>query len=132
MLDPEIESSGSLQGRAQFGLAELEGLLGGGLTRGTSTVIIGSPGTGKTLLSLQWALEGIRRGEPAVIVSMREDRAQLLHKADMFALGAHLREALAPVGGSCCRRGPPSSSTRMSSPHASCGLSSAPAPGVSS
>ena len=99
VLDPEIESSGSLQGRAQFGLPELEGLLGGGLTRGTSTVIIGSPGTGKTLLSLQWALEGIRRGEPAVIVSMREDRAQLLHKADMFALGAHLREALAPGGG---------------------------------
>jgi circadian clock protein KaiC len=98
-LDPDIESAGGLQGRAQFGLPELDALLGGGLTRGSSTVMIGSPGTGKTLLALQWALEGVDRGEPVVYVSMREDRMQLLHKADMFALGARLREASVPGGG---------------------------------
>src|SRR5262249_1883846 len=34
---------------AGFGLAALDGLLGGGLTRGTTTLVLGSPGTGKTL-----------------------------------------------------------------------------------
>ncbi len=94
-LDAEVEAGGGIEGRARFGVPELDGLLGGGLTRGSSTVIIGSPGTGKTLLALPWVLEGVRQGEPAVILGMRETRAQLLRKADMFALGNRLREALA-------------------------------------
>ena len=52
----------STQERAVFELDELDTLLGGGLTSQTSTMLIGSPGTGKTLLGLRFALAGVSRG----------------------------------------------------------------------
>jgi circadian clock protein KaiC len=87
------------QPRATFGLPELDGLLGGGLTRGTSTVLVGNQGTGKTLLGLYFALSGVQAGEPAVYLGFRESRHQLLSRGDAFTLGAPWRAALAPGGG---------------------------------
>ncbi len=97
-LSPEAETGAGLEGRAPFGLPELDVLLGGGLTRESSTVLIGSPGTGKTLLALQWALAGVRAGERTIFVGLRENRAQLLRKADNFSLGMDLRTAIVPGG----------------------------------
>lgn len=96
---PPAQSSGAGSGRASFGLPELDALLNGGLTRGTSTLLAGSLGTGKTLLALHFALTGVRAGEAAVYVSFRETARQLAEKADTFALGTQLRAALAPGGG---------------------------------
>jgi circadian clock protein KaiC len=45
------------------GSAELDTLLGGGLATGTSTLITGAAGTGKSVLSLQYALAAAERGE---------------------------------------------------------------------
>lgn len=87
------------QRRAAFGLPELDGLLGGGLTGGTCTVLAGNQGTGKTLLGLQFALSGIRVGEQVVYLGFRESLRQLLSRGDAFALGAEWRAALAPGGG---------------------------------
>ena len=84
--------------RARFDLPELDAMLGGGLTTNTASVVVGSPGTGKTLLALHFALAGVATDEPVVYVSMRETLSQLIRKADMFALGAPLRSALAAGG----------------------------------
>ncbi len=51
--------------RAPTGVAGLDEMLGGGLPRASSTVIQGATGTGKTLLGLQFLLEGARRGNRA-------------------------------------------------------------------
>jgi circadian clock protein KaiC len=88
-----------LEGRAGFGLPELDALLNGGLTRETSTLIMVSLRTGKTLLGLHFALAGLDAGEPAVYLGLRETRGQLLRRADAFALGDRLRTALEPGGG---------------------------------
>jgi circadian clock protein KaiC len=85
--------------RALFGLPALDALLGGGITRATTTMVIGSGGTGKTLLGLQFALAGVAAGEPVVFMGFHEDRRQLLLKADAFNMGQELRAALAPGGG---------------------------------
>jgi len=43
--------------------AGLDTLLGGGLTRGTSTLVTGAAGTGKTVLALQYVKAAVERGE---------------------------------------------------------------------
>ncbi len=45
------------------GSAQLDQLLGGGLTAGTSTLLTGAAGTGKSVLSLQYGLAAAERGE---------------------------------------------------------------------
>src|SRR5229473_2455516 len=50
-------------GRAAFGLPELDVLMGGGLPVGSTTMLAGSLGIGKTLFSAHFALEGVRKGE---------------------------------------------------------------------
>lgn len=93
-----LEKNSQQQERARFDLAELDNLLGGGLPYRTSALLTGSLGTGKTLLGLQFALAGVAKAEPTLFLGFRETVDQLLLKADDFALGAQLREALASEG----------------------------------
>ena len=79
--------------RAPFDLPELDALLAGGLTQRTTTIVVGSPGIGKTMLSLQFVAAGLARGEPALYVGFRESRSQLAAKA--AALGLDLAAAVA-------------------------------------
>ncbi|GAC1449367.1 MAG: ATPase domain-containing protein [Ktedonobacterales bacterium] len=102
-----LGSGGREGARVSIGLPELDVLLGGGLTRGTGTLVIGNSGTGKTLLALHYALASVRAGEPVLFLGFRETRDELLLKADAFALGRELRAALAPGGGlTLIRRAP--------------------------
>jgi circadian clock protein KaiC len=45
------------------GIAALDALLGGGIEKGTSTLFVGAPGTGKSTIAIQFALAAARRGE---------------------------------------------------------------------
>ncbi len=98
---------GDPEARVSFGLPVLDALLNGGLTPGTSTMVMGSLGTGKTLLGLHFALEGTRQGEPTVFLGFRESYHQLLLKTYPFVLGQALRAALAPEGPLTLLRWPP-------------------------
>ena len=49
------------------GIAALDDLLGGGLEKGTSTLFVGAPGTGKSTVAVQFALAAARRGECAAL-----------------------------------------------------------------
>lgn len=49
------------------GVKELDSLLGGGLDRGTSTLIIGPAGTGKSSIAFQHAIAAAERGEKSMI-----------------------------------------------------------------
>lgn len=73
-------------GRAAFDLAELDGLLGGGLPVGSATVLSGAPGIGKTLLGLAWARAGAQAGEEAVFLGFAEQPAALRAKAAAFGI----------------------------------------------
>jgi circadian clock protein KaiC len=63
--------------RASTGVAGLDAMLGGGLPRASATVIQGGTGTGKTLLGLQFLLEGARRGEAGIHFTLEETPDQL-------------------------------------------------------
>jgi len=64
--------------RVQSGITGLDAMLGGGLPRGRTTLLLGGPGAGKTLLALQILAEGARRfREPGIFVSFEEDPARI-------------------------------------------------------
>jgi circadian clock protein KaiC len=71
--------------RAAFGLPELDVLMGGGLPVGSTTMLSGSMGIGKTLLSAHFALEGARKGQKALFVSS-EDLSALTARAKRIGL----------------------------------------------
>jgi len=75
------------------GIAQLDALLGGGLDRGTSTLLTGPAGTGKSSIALAFAAAAAQRGEGAVIYSFEEGRPTLLARA--AALHIPLRDYLA-------------------------------------
>jgi circadian clock protein KaiC len=105
--DSTFDPGADATDRASFDLPALDELLSGGLTQATTTVVIGSGGTGKTLLGIHFALAGIRAGEPVVFLGFHEDRRQLLLKADAFNLGQDFRAAIQPGGGLTLLHYPP-------------------------
>lgn len=73
-------------GEVASGIQEVDQLLGGGLRRGTSTLIIGPAGTGKTALASQYVLSAARRGEKAAVFLFDENRELYLEKARSLGL----------------------------------------------
>lgn len=59
------------------GIKELDDLLGGGIERGTSTLMVGAPGTGKSSVAVQFAVAAAERGECAALFIFDESIATL-------------------------------------------------------
>ncbi len=74
------------EGRAGFGLTELDALFEGGLPRQSAALIAGSTGVGKTLLGLHFAAAGAKRGEKSLVVSFSEPSASLISRARRVSL----------------------------------------------
>ena len=53
--------------KLQSGLAALDALLGGGIERGTSTLLVGAAGTGKSTIAAQFAFAAAKRGQHAAL-----------------------------------------------------------------
>jgi circadian clock protein KaiC len=71
------------------GVAELDTLLGGGLERGSSALILGPAGTGKSLFSIAFAVAALKRGERAALFIFDEELGLLYDR--MVSLGIDLR-----------------------------------------
>lgn len=72
--------------RLEFGIGNLDALLGGGVLPGSSTAIIGSTGTGKTMLGISFLANGVRQNEPGVYVGLRESPSHVLLQAHSIGL----------------------------------------------
>ena len=68
------------------GLKELDDLLGGGMDRGTTTLILGPAGTGKSTIALQYATAMAGRGERGIVFAFDESRAIMLARANALGL----------------------------------------------
>jgi len=55
------------QDKMPSGIESLDQLMGGGLERGTSTLFVGAPGTGKSTVAVQFALAAAMRGETSAV-----------------------------------------------------------------
>jgi circadian clock protein KaiC len=70
--------------------SELNALLGGGVERGSSVLILGPAGTGKSLLALTFVAGAVKRGENAAMFVFDEELGLLFERAK--GLGIHLQE----------------------------------------
>jgi circadian clock protein KaiC len=62
--------------RLATGVPGLDDMLGGGLPEGYSMLVAGPSGSGKTILATAFLAEGVRRGEPGVIVAFEQTPSQ--------------------------------------------------------
>ncbi|MBW4091989.1 MAG: AAA family ATPase [Proteobacteria bacterium] len=79
-------------GTISSGNAALDDLLGGGLDRGTSALLIGGAGVGKSSIALTFAVAAAERGEHAAVFAFDEGRATILARAGRLGipLAAHI------------------------------------------
>jgi len=71
-------TSGEEQNRVRLttGIPRLDEMLGGGLPSGYSLLVAGPSGSGKTILATKFLSEGVRCGEPGVIVAFEQTPSQ--------------------------------------------------------
>jgi len=63
--------------RVSTGIADLDNILGGGLTTNRAYLLEGTPGSGKTTIALQFLLEGAKHGEGGLYITLSETAAEL-------------------------------------------------------
>ncbi len=68
------------------GIGQLDALLGGGLGRGTSSMFMGPPGTGKSTLALRFAVSAAERGEKALLFTFDETTGTLKNRAAQLGM----------------------------------------------
>lgn len=82
--------SGAQRTRAVLGVMstgdqQLDEILGGGLPQGGTTIVAGSPGSGKTLLALEMVFAAAKSGDTVLYVTtLSEPSLRLLHHAEQF------------------------------------------------
>jgi circadian clock protein KaiC len=73
----------------ESGIAELDALLGGGLKRGTNTLLLGPAGSGKSTISLLYAVAAAARGEPAAFFTFDEGLSTIIRRAEGLGMNIH-------------------------------------------
>jgi circadian clock protein KaiC len=72
------------------GITDLDGIMGGGIYEGSITLAVGISGSGKTILGVQFLLEGAKVGEKGLHITLDEHPKQMLRNAE--SLGLKLKE----------------------------------------
>lgn len=82
---PNLEiAEEAFKDKIKIGIDGLDRMLSGGVFRGSSTLVTGYAGTGKTTLGLHFINEGANSGENGLYISLEEPRKQLLRQISMF------------------------------------------------
>lgn len=80
-----LEHSAPLE-RIPTGIPKLDGFVGGGYFRGSTVLVTGSAGTGKTTVAASFAVAACARGERAAILAFEESRDQIVRNMDSVGL----------------------------------------------
>ena len=70
--------------RVPFGIDAIDEQIGGGLPRGSATLIAGPSGAGKSVLGLHFVADGIARGEHCLYLSFQQTDEQLMAHGETF------------------------------------------------
>jgi circadian clock protein KaiC len=72
--------------RLSTGIHKLDALMDGGVPDGSSLLLAGPSGSGKSIMASQFIAEGLRRGEPGVVAIFEELPAEYTRRAAQFGL----------------------------------------------
>jgi circadian clock protein KaiC len=75
-----------VRGQATSGIPGLDTLLGGGVEHGSSTLILGPAGTGKSLFSLHFACAAVKNGEKAALFIFDEELGLLFDRTKAMGM----------------------------------------------
>jgi circadian clock protein KaiC len=76
---------GPVPKKALTGIVGLDEITGGGLPQGRTTLLVGGPGSGKTIFALQFLAHGARiDDEPGIFVAFEESADRIVANADGF------------------------------------------------
>jgi circadian clock protein KaiC len=92
-LEPVVDAREMPSGVDATGVARLDTILGGGLDRGTATLLVGATGTGKSSITMQCAVAALHRGDAVAVYLFDERPPTWFARADQ--LGFPLRQAVA-------------------------------------
>ncbi|WPU66498.1 ATPase domain-containing protein [Peredibacter starrii] len=84
--DPQKISVNSKSNKFKFGITNLDQMLDGGIIPKSITSIIGPPGSGKTIIGLNFLKEGLQSGETCLYFGFYEKPDQILSKASAIGL----------------------------------------------
>lgn len=71
-------------GRVGTGIDGLDMLMDGGYPEKSIVVVSGTPGTGKTIMGLQFIYEGAKKGEMGIYVSFEQEKNDIVRQAKQF------------------------------------------------
>lgn len=67
--------------KLKTGILGLDGLLDGGFNEHSATILVGSSGTGKTTMALQFLRKGLEAGNEAIYITLEEPKEQIMAEA---------------------------------------------------
>lgn len=104
--EPIRESADQQPRKAPTGLQGFDEITRGGLPAGRTTLLLGGPGSGKTIFAMQFLVHGAQEcGEPGIFVAFEESPASILVNFQSFGWGLdalqpdklHLMDARPPI-----------------------------------
>lgn len=73
-----------ISNRISSGIKGLDDMIGGGFPKGHIVVVIGESGVGKTTLAMQFLMDGLVNKEPAIYISIEEEKESLIASARVY------------------------------------------------
>ncbi len=76
--------------KAPTGVGGFDQITRGGLPRGQTPLLVGGPGSGKTIMALQFLVHGVRAcKEPGIFVAFEESAERIVANAESFGWNLH-------------------------------------------
>lgn len=70
--------------KAATGIAGFDAMTGGGLPRGRTSLLMGGPGSGKTIFGVRFLVHGAQQGEPGIFVAFEETPTRIVANCANF------------------------------------------------
>ncbi len=71
--------------RVPTGIVHFDKLVEGGFEKNSTNLVVGGPGSGKTIFGMQFIIEGLKRGESCLFITFEEGKESFYHNMKRFS-----------------------------------------------